>query len=177
MTYLLGKAAHGWLTLPCGVQIDVAAIDRPMVRAARRAVRKFIADNQDMPADELADETADLFSATLIRLGLRGWKGLGDVAGKPIGKPTTETVDAFLADPLLFDQADAAYVLPWAEGTQEKNGSSPSPNGISTGATRAKTIAGSPARRPKGSGAKNVRTARKSPKPTRAKASGTSSAG
>lgn len=171
--YSLMQAAHGWLTLPCGIALDMAPIDRTMVRAARRAVRRFHADHADMDADERGDEAADLFSATLIGLGLRGWRGLGDADGKVMGPPTPESIAAFLADPVLFDQADAAYVIPWARTAQEKNASSPLPNGISAGATAGKIIAGSVAAA-KDKGATSAPIASKSRKRTRAKASGTS---
>lgn len=174
--YVLGNAAHGWLTLPSGVQIDFAPIERPMVRAARREVRAFIAANPDMPTEELADETSDIFSGSLIRQGIRGWKGLGNADGKLLGQPTSDLITEFLADPVLFDQADAAYVLPWAQTAREKNVSSPSRNGISTGATRAKTTAISAA--PVKAGAvRNAPIAKKNRKQMRVKSSGTSSRG
>jgi hypothetical protein len=174
MVYVVGQGAKGFTKLPCGVQIDFAPIDRPMVRAARRAVRKFIAAHPDMDGDELADETGDIFSSTLMRLGIRGWKGLGDAKGKLMGQPTPERIEEVLADPVLFDQIDAAYVVPWARAAKEKNGSSPSRNGTSTGATQGKTIAGSAAAEKTG-GAKNAPTSKKNHKPTRAKSSGTAS--
>lgn len=172
MVYVVGQGAKGFTKLPCGVEIDFAPIDRPMVRAARRAVRKFIAKHPDLDAEELADESGDIFSGTLIRLGIRGWKGLGDTKGKPLGPPTPERIEDVLADPVLFDQIDAAYVVPWAKAAKEKNGLSPSPNGTSTGATQEKTIAGSAAAAKTG-GAKSAPTSKKSRKPTQGKSSGT----
>lgn len=172
MVYVIGQGAKGFTKLPCGVEIDFAPIDRSMVRAARRAVRKFIAKHPDLDDEELADETGDLFSGTLIRLGIRGWKGLGDTKGKLLGQPTPERIEEVLADPVLFDQIDAAYVVPWAKAAKEKNGSSPSPSGTSTGATRGKIIAGSAAAENR-TAAKRAPTSKKNPKQTRAKSSGT----
>lgn len=172
--YSIGGNAPNWLRLPCGVEIAMAPIDRAMVRAARRAVRRFNDAHADMDADERSDEAADLFSTTLMRLGLRDWRGLGDADGKPMGPPTPERIDAALADAVLFDQIDAAYIVPWARAAQEKNASSPLPNGISAGATRGKIIAGSAAAAKKG-GATSAPIANMSRKRTRAKASGTSS--
>lgn len=179
----LGAAPSGWLDLLPGVRARFDAIDRPMIRAARRAASAFIVDHPDMEAEDRKEGAGDAFTAELIRLGLREWEGIGDPAGQPLAVDAPGAVDQFLAEPLLFEAADQAWIVPWAAQAAEKNVSSPSPAGTSVTATGARTTAGSAAKRAKkagkaatgakpGAAAKNAPTASTSRAPTRAKRSG-----
>jgi hypothetical protein len=171
--YRIGNDAPQWIELLPGVEAQFRPISRAMLRHARRAMRALLeaADEDDADAKEVASEE---FDRVLVRDGLTAWKGIGDANGKAL-KLTPESVEAFLDDPRLFGAACARYVLPFVVGDREKNGSPPSPAGISAGATRAKTIAGSAAKRKAAAAAKNAPTAATRPKATRAKASGKSS--
>lgn len=174
---LLGTAPSGWLDLLPGVRARFDPITRGMVRAARRAAAAFLSAHPDLDPVAAQDGAGDAFTAELIRLGLREWEGIGDAAGAPLSIATPGAVDQFLAEPLLFDAADARYVEPWVARASEKNASSPSPAGISKPGTRAKTTAGSAAKRARKAGgtgtvAKNAPTARAPRAPTTGKRSG-----
>ena len=135
--------AHG--DVPA-VRVQFAPIGRIALRAARRAAGEACQDmalpeDEDAPlSPELMDLAGDALSESLLMSGIVAWEGVGDADGNP-APVTPDNLRLFLADPLRFDRLDEAYVRPFVLRELEKNGLSPSPNGISTGATPEPTIA------------------------------------
>ncbi|WP_300115254.1 hypothetical protein [Sphingobium sp.] len=128
--------AHG--DVPA-VRVQFAPIGRIALRAARRAAgdachEMDLPEDEDAPlSPELMDLAGDALSESLLMSGIVAWEGVGDADGKP-APVTPDNLRLFLADPLRFDRLDEAYVRPFVLRELEKNGLSPSPNGISTGA-------------------------------------------
>lgn len=178
----LESPPSGWISLAPGVRVDFAPIDRSMVRAARRAVRDFLAEHPDLGKEERQDAISDVFSAALIRRGICRWEGFGDPDGNAItpGQPVfieqdgeripydpailaglkdnespaivITGLDLFMQRAVLVEAADDAWVLPWALQDAEKNVSAPSPDGISARATADMIIATSVVPAPKAKG-------------------------
>ena len=117
-----------WHELMPGVRVRFRPIGRLALRRAREAMRTVIAEQ----GVEARQDAGDAFSDTLIREGIVEWEGIGDAEGQVL-PVTPDTITAFLADPRLFEEADAAYVLPWLARDAEKNVSAPSSNGTLTG--------------------------------------------
>lgn len=171
----LGMAPNGWLQLLPGVKARFDPISRPMVRAARRATAAFLAANPDLDDDDRRLAAGDTFTAELVRQGLREWEGIGDPEGEPL-EVSAAAIEMFIAEPLLFEAADTAWVMPWALQAAEKNASSLSPAGTTKAVMGAKTTAGSPAKPAKTTKAagvaKSARTRSTRPERTPAKRSG-----
>lgn len=176
--------------------IVMAPIEPRMRRRALRAARRIAEASGAVDADaidaDLLGDMAEIISAELIRLGAIEWGGIGEtVNGEDVVLPLTPdretrfrtanqpdrptgTIDALLADEEIFYRLDGEYVRPDALRRAEKNGSSGSPNGISTGATPGKGTASSAARPKRKAAAKPARTKSTSSRRTKAKASGKS---
>jgi hypothetical protein len=182
-----------------GVRIRFAEIGVKAVRAGRQAIASALRiDVTDI------EEAGDELSRALIRRGILEWEGIGDVDGAPVaptqdivqlgddGRPVLGedgrpillqegTISLFLRDPTLYEAADLAYVRPWSDREQEKNGFAGSPNGTSTAATPANATASSPAKKAHAGGANRTRkpakagarTSKTNPARTKAKPSGT----
>lgn len=129
------------------VRVQFAPIGRIALRAARRAageIYRAATGDQDDDAPlsmELLEAAGDALSDSLLMSGIIAWEGVGDAAGN-VAPVTPETIALFLADPVRFEKLDNAYVQPFVRRQMEKNGLSPSPNGISAGATQVEDIAG-----------------------------------
>lgn len=122
------------------VEVQFAPIAVPDVRAARRA----LADAFDHdPEDTVA--AGDALSRELIRRGLRDWRGVGGLDGKPLDPADPAHVAAFLNDHRTFEAADRMYVVPWLHRDAEGNGWSASPNGTGEAEMRAADIVSSAA--------------------------------
>lgn len=166
---------------------------RRSLRAARRGIEQSgVATAEEIDADLMGD-LGEIISLELIRLGAIEWGGIGEtVDGEDVPLPLTPdretrlrtanqadrptgTIDALLADEALFNLLDEKYVRPDALRRAEKNGSSGSPNGISTEATPGNATASSAAKPKRRAAAKPVRTRSTSSRQTKAKASGKSS--
>lgn len=137
--FVLAKQEAAWVDLLPGVRVRFRPVTPGSYRRAMRAARAEL----DVEADEAAanDAAGEAVSRELIRQGIEAWEGIGDAAGVP-AEVTPETVDLFLADVALFNAADSKYVAPFVLAQAEKNGSAPSPNGTSAGATAGQPIAG-----------------------------------
>lgn len=165
--------------VPVAVWVDVLGagflfdpITRTMLIRARRAGREVsqaqaeevLAGGDAMPPLELIEELGDAVSRVLITLGLKGWRDVFvaalDDAGEPVvdgaGDPvfdllpfTPENVAILLADPVIFEALDAAYVVPFIVRERERaapgNAFAASPNGIGEAAMPASDTASSPA--------------------------------
>lgn len=134
------------------VRVRFAPIGRIALRAARRAAGEqyFSADlpddeNAPLPP-ELIEKAGDALSESLLMTGIIEWEGIGDKDGNP-APVTPDNLRLFLADPIRFERLDAEYVRPFILRELEKNGLSPSLNGISEGATQDRDTANRSARR------------------------------
>ena len=154
-----------WLDIMPGVRVLFAPITRSAVRDARLAAGEALVEAGDAP--KAAALAGDAFSEALLRAGLRGWEGIGDDEGVPLGF-SSEAVSLVLSEPILFEAVDRAYVGPFVSRDQEKNVSAPSPNGSSAGAT-----GGRPTAPTAPASARTVPAKSTAPKRPRVKGSGT----
>ncbi len=115
------------------------------IRAARRAALGALRSG----GQNADDRAAEAFTVELIRHNILAWSGIGNEEDETL-EPTHDveirdvdgnvtgiepgTITYFLAEPRFVEVADREWVLPWALADAEKNGLSPSLNGISAGA-------------------------------------------
>lgn len=179
-------------------------ITRTMLIRARRAGREVsqaqaeeaLAGGEAMPPLELIEELGDAVSRVLITLGLKDWRDVFvaalDDAGEPIldraGDPvfdllpfSPENVTILLADPVIFEALDAAYVVPFIVRERERaapgNVFAASPSGTGEVAMQASDTVSSPAppaARAAGPAVKRARTSSKTRKPQKKRTSGAS---
>ncbi len=179
-------------------------ITRTMLIRARRAGREVsqaqaeeaLAGGEASPPLELIEELGDAVSRVLITLGLKDWRDVFvaalDDAGEPIvdsaGAPvfdllsfSPENVAILLADPVIFEALDAAYVVPFIVRERERaapgNAFAASPNGTGEVAMPASDTASSPAPpAPKAAApaVKRARTSSTTRKPQKKRTSGAS---
>lgn len=142
-----------------GAQFTFAPVDVAMWRAARLAGAKARGgEDVDTDSDDVASDIRVAVGCELVRRGLTGWS---DVVDGGTGEPLVFSADArddLLADPLVLEALDGAYVVPFLLRLAEKNGSSPSPSGTGAGATPGKPIAAPRATRGKRDAAKTAPT-------------------
>ncbi|QIG79990.1 hypothetical protein [Stakelama tenebrarum] len=186
--YRMQSSEPEWITLiPAeGKRVAVEVLAHPATRAIRRKALASIAQDADgggepEAGEGVANEIEDFerktaigeaYGAAMIRARVSDWRGLADPQGRkvPIGDASWEM---FLADDALFTAAYARLVVPVLAVDAEKNGSSPSPNGIGAGAMPENNIAGTNRAAPrKKGGARNARTASTRRRATKAKPSG-----
>ena len=123
------NAGPEWLDLDHGVQLKLLPLTTALMAAAR-------ADEavESLPED-IPDETrAIAFAKAIARRAVIDWAGIGDAEGEPLA-PTPKAIDALLDIYPLFEAFQLGYVAKGLVLDQEKNGSSPLPNGTSAGAT------------------------------------------
>lgn len=166
-----------------GAQVLFAPIDRPMLRRARRAAGEALGDLKPETDDQAAieeqfAELGDALSLALIMAGIIDWRDVcamadDDDTGAGVPLPCTDESKArILADPLVFEAFDAAYVIPFVTRERERaapgKGSPLSPNGTSVKEKEATGTAPSPAKA-RAAAAPNARTSRtrRTPKPKR----------
>lgn len=118
-----------WLDLVHGVRVQF----RPITVAAILVARQAAADVLKAGGDDAITLAGLAFTRSLARAGIVEWEGVGDAEGEPVD-PSPETIDAFLDLWPVFDAVDRLYVAPALVGLDEKNGSSPLPNGTLAGA-------------------------------------------
>ena len=143
----LSTPKEEWHDVRPGVRILFAPVTRKAWRAAQSAAAAAYRDAGyaagDQAPDEVTEEAGDAISRVLLERGILDWQGVGDEAG--VALPVTpESVAAFLAHPLYFTAADAAYVGPWVSRMQEGNVSAGSPSGTSVAETPEPITAASP---------------------------------
>lgn len=184
MGFVVRKPQVGLEWLPViGGRVQFAPIDRPLVRRARRAALKVlgrdthgptVSDGEDIVLE--MEDLGDALSCAMILEGAKDWEGgMQEVEGEFVPLPfSRDALADMLADPVYFDALDTAYVLPYVMREREKNVSAVSPNGTGEAATAENGTASTVATPKPKVGAKRARTASKSRKPPRAKASGTS---
>ncbi len=179
-------------------------ITRTMLIRARRAGREVsqaqaeeaLAGGEAMPPLELIEELGDAVSRVLITLGLKDWRDVFvaalDGAGEPIvdgaGDPvfdllpfSPENVAILLADPVIFEALDAAYVVPFIVRERERaapgNVFAVSPSGTGEAAMPVSDTASSPAPaapRAVAPAVKRARTSSTTRKPRKKRTSGAS---
>jgi hypothetical protein len=118
-----------WLDLVPGVHVQFRTITVAAILVARQAA----ADVLKAGGDDAVTLAGLAFTRSLARAGILAWEGVGDAEGAPV-EPSPDTIDAFLDLWPVFDAVDRLYVAPALVGLDEKNGSSPLPNGTSAGA-------------------------------------------
>ena len=120
--------APRWHDLAPGVRVQL----RPLTTALMVATR---ADPEvEAVPDEATDETrAMAFAKALARRAVLNWEGIGDADGVPMD-PSPEAIDALLDIWPIFEAFQLTYVSKGLLLEQEKNVSSPLPNGPSVGA-------------------------------------------
>jgi len=118
-----------WLDLGHGVRVQL----RPLTTALMVAARNDPAV-QNLPEDAGDEESALAFAKALARVAILDWEGVGDAKGNPI-PVSPEAIGALLDLWPLFDAFQTGYVAKGLLLEQEKNASSPLPNGSSAGAT------------------------------------------
>ncbi|WP_230770702.1 hypothetical protein [Sphingomonas sp. Leaf4] len=167
-----------------------------MMRRARRAALAALGQDEHgpEPEDDATDTLHDLtdrLSHALIMAGARDWDAstvavhrldddgnivLGD-DNHPVFDQLPFSSDALarlLADPVIFDAFDNAYVLPFAQRERAKNGFAASPTGTGAAATQASDIVSLAAMPGSTDGAKPAPIVPKRRKTRKPKASGTS---
>jgi len=117
-----------WLDLGHGVRVQL----RPLTTALMVAARNDPAV-QNLPEDAGDEESALAFAKALARVAILDWEGVGDAKGNPI-PVSPDAIDALLDLWPLFDAFQTGYVAKGLLLEQEKNASSPLPNGSSAGA-------------------------------------------
>lgn len=176
-----------WLPV-MGAQIQFAPIDRPMLRRARRAAIESLGGAQPQAGDDasLAEQLAELgdaLSLALLMAGILDWRDVvvmvddDDTGAGEALACSDEAKSRLLADPIVFEAFDAAYVIPFV--TRERERAAPgkdsplSPPGTGTKEKQESDIAASPALA-RAADVPNARTSSTKRKPKPKKTSGTS---
>ncbi len=117
-----------WLDLGHDVRIQLEPLTTALMVAARN-------DPAVSALDEGAgdEENALVFAKALARLAIIDWEGVGDAEGNP-ASVSPEGINALLDVWPLFEVFQTEYVANGLMLDQEKNVSSPLPNGPSAGA-------------------------------------------
>lgn len=118
-----------WLDLGHGVRVRVAPLTTALMAAARSDA--MVAALPEGASNEIIAVT---MAKALARLVVLEWEGVGDAEGDP-APVTPEGIDALLDILPIFEAFQLRYVSKGLLLEAEKNGSAPSPNGTSAGAT------------------------------------------
>jgi hypothetical protein len=118
-----------WIDLLPGVRVKVRPVTVAAIIAARQAAAEAMKDS----GENAVFLSSAAFTRSVARWGFLEWTGVGDADGSPV-EPTPDTIDALLEVWQAFDAIDRLYVAPALIQADEKNASSPLPNGTSAGA-------------------------------------------
>ena len=118
-----------WLDLGHGMRLKLL----PLTTALMVATRSDPAV-QDLEAEASNDTRAAVFAGALARRAIVDWDGVGDTEGTAIAV-TPDGIDALMSLWPIFEAFNLHYVSRGMLLDAEKNGSAPSPTGISAGAT------------------------------------------
>ncbi|MGN7871162.1 hypothetical protein [Paracoccus sp. 22332] len=118
-----------WIDLLPGLRLVVWPVTTTIMAAARA----------DAALDDLDDNSPrEMLAVTMAQAVARrivvDWTGVGDGDGNPL-PVTPEGIDALLNIWPVFEAFQEKVLGPYLVLDAEKNGSAPSPNGISAGAT------------------------------------------
>ena len=128
-----------WLDLGHGVRLRVGPLTTSLMAAARSDPTVT-----SLPEDASNETIAVTMAKALARLVVLEWDGVGDAEGEPV-PVTPEGIDALLDILPIFEAFQLRYVSKGLLLEAEKNGSAPSPNGTSAGATSIADPAAAPA--------------------------------
>lgn len=132
--------APRWYDLAPGVRVQL----RPLTTALMVATRSDPVV-EEVPEDASDEERAVAFAKALGRRAVLAWEGIGNADGNPID-PSPEAMDALLDIWPIFEAFQLTYVSKGLLLEQEKNVSTPLPNGPSAGASATVKPARKPAR-------------------------------
>jgi len=118
-----------WLDLGHGVRLRLLPLTTALMVAARNDPAI-----SDLPEEAGDEESALVFAKALARIAITDWEGVGDENGDPV-TVSPAGIDALLDVWPLFEAFQTEYVAGGLLLDQEKNVSSPLPNGSSAGAT------------------------------------------
>ena len=118
-----------WLDLGHDVRVRVAPLTTSLMAAARSDPAVAA-----LPEGASNETIAVTMAKALARLVVLEWEGVGDADGNPV-PVTPEGIDALLDILPIFEAFQLRYVSKGLLLEAEKNGSAPSPSGISAGAT------------------------------------------
>lgn len=118
-----------WLDLGHDVRVRVAPLTTSLMAAARSDPAVAA-----LPEGASNETIAVTMAKALARLVVLEWEGVGDAEGNPV-PVTPEGIDALLDILPIFEAFQLRYVSKGLLLEAEKNGSAPSPNGISVGAS------------------------------------------
>ena len=118
-----------WLDLGHDVRVRVAPLTTSLMAAARSDAAVAA-----LPEGASNETIAVTMAKALARLVVLDWEGVGDEAGEPV-PVTPQGIDALLDILPLFEAFQLRYVSKGLLLEEEKNDSTPSPNGTSAGAT------------------------------------------
>ena len=119
-----------WFDLLEGVRFKLRPASSTIMAEARGSdrIEKMVEDNASNQALSIC------LAKEVARLALDEWEGISDEDGKPM-EPSPEAIDAALEVWPLFEAFQMQYMAVALLKEQEKNGSAPSQNGTSAGAT------------------------------------------
>jgi len=129
-----------WYDLAPGVRVQL----RPLTTALMVATRSDPIV-EAVPDDASDEARAVAFAKALGRRAVLAWEGIGNADGNPID-PSPEAMDALLDIWPIFEAFQLTYVSKGLLLEQEKNVSTPLPNGPSAGASATVKPARKPAR-------------------------------
>lgn len=118
-----------WLDLGHDVRVRVAPLTTSLMAAARSDLAVAA-----LPEGVSNETIAVTMAKALARLVVMEWEGVGDAEGNPV-HVTPEGIDALLDILPIFEAFQLRYVSKGLLLEAEKNGSAPSRNGTSAGAT------------------------------------------
>lgn len=131
-----------WYEILPGVRI----LAEPATSAIMGSARHDMIGTAD---DASVEEVSIAFGKAVARRVIRDWEGIGDEDDKPL-PVTPEHVDALLDHYRAFEGWQNEYMAKFLRLESEKNGSAPSPNGTSAGATPTARRARKPAQSARG---------------------------
>lgn len=118
-----------WIDLLPGVRLQIAPVTTA-VMASARADASLDSLNPEAPKEVLAVAMAKAVARRVVE----DWEGVGNEAGQPV-PVTPDGIDALLDIWPAFEAFQEKVLGPHLMLDAEKNGSAPSPNGVSVGAT------------------------------------------
>ena len=118
-----------WVDLLPGLRLVVWPVTTTIMAAAR-ADAALNDHDDDSPREMLAVTMAQAVARRIVA----DWTGVGDDDGNPL-PVTPEGIDALLNIWPVFEAFQEKVLGPYLVLDAEKNGSAPSPNGISAGAS------------------------------------------
>ncbi len=121
-------ATPRWLELAPGLRLHVLPVTTAIMVAARNDPSV-----EALPEGASQEDLALAMARAVARRVVTDWEGVGDADGHPVAI-TPEGIDAMLDIWPIFETFQTRILAPHLVLEQEKNASSPLPNGASEGA-------------------------------------------